>query len=909
MGYRILYVPRGTKESYQTMSQWNEFHIVEGLSITYINPSPGVYTNLTDEQVKILIRNNEDNSLSGFKLKLELKTNDDTFFSEITTETFTGIIPAMNESEYTFEAALNLLTIGRYDIKVTIISDENEELYNGTITVIIPECTPVDSGVTGNLCWWLCPDGTLTISGNGDMPNYEWIDWRYTSAPWDHKKELITVVVIEDGVASIGDYAFFDFYCKYYDNENTIRIIFTIPATVTSIGEMAFVDWSEGQRGLAEIINHATTPQPVCSSALENANKFILRVPAESVDAYKAAEFWEDFMMIIAIGDESGICSDPQPFEDNDNLSWSLCLDGTLTISGTGEIDDAWFSFNEFITAVVIERGITRIGYNVFTYYENLTSVTIPESISIIEEFVFNYCNRLISITVDTNNPNYSSEDGVLFNKDKTILIWYPAGKENANYDIPASVITIEDNAFGDCNYLTSITIPESVTSIGYVGFLSCNNLTSITVNDNNALYASVDGVLFDKDKTTIIQYPAGKENTNYIIPALVTTIGSNAFGGSNKLISVIIPETATTIGAYAFGNCINLSSVFSFAKIPPDLDGWGVFWGLPANKTLYVPAGTKETYQEMSQWDQFNIIESKHVISNAMPNLINLTENAQVKVFIANYDELPFTGFMLKLELNANDGAGFTHIATETYPGSIASMDVAEYIFTATLNLMAGGEFDIKVTIISNNDEELLSDTVTVFVAQLCASILANGKAGDHIWWWLCHDGRLTISGNGEMSDYDMPWEYRDLVTSVVIEHGITSIADWAFANHENLTSVSIPESVTTIGYFTFSYCGNLYKITNHAAIPQPINNYVFYYIDKSFVTLYVPEGSEEAYRNAEVWREFYKIEAIGVNQSVTGISLNKSALILEVGDSEQLAATIQPSDATNKKIYYARL
>ena len=124
------------------------------------------------------------------------------------------------------------------------------------------------------------------------------------------------------------------------------------------------------------------------------------------------------------------------------------------------------------------------------------------------------------------------------------------------------SVTSIGNYAFTDCYSLTSITIPNSVTSIGWYAFSGCSSLTSINVDVNNPNYCSIDGVLFNKDKTTLIQYPIGNTRTEYTIPNSVTSIGEGAFGDCSSLTSITIPNSVTSIGSYAFRDCSSLTSI-----------------------------------------------------------------------------------------------------------------------------------------------------------------------------------------------------------------------------------------------------------------------------------------------------------------------------------------------------------
>ena len=118
------------------------------------------------------------------------------------------------------------------------------------------------------------------------------------------------------------------------------------------------------------------------------------------------------------------------------------------------------------------------------------------------------------------------------------------------------------DGTFQGCNSLTTVSIPNNVTSIGYTAFGYCHGLTAIDVSSNNMNYASENGVLFNKAKTILIQYPIGKANTTYTTPDSVISIGGEAFSACSTLTSVSIGNSVVSIGDWAFGDCENLTSV-----------------------------------------------------------------------------------------------------------------------------------------------------------------------------------------------------------------------------------------------------------------------------------------------------------------------------------------------------------
>ena len=211
------------------------------------------------------------------------------------------------------------------------------------------------------------------------------------------------------------------------------------------------------------------------------------------------------FAGISALAEESGdfeyeILADGTA-EITDYYGWAETLEIPSTLDGytVTSIGDWTFAYCYSLTSITIPDSVTSIGRYAFSDCDSLTSITIPESVTSIGLVAFEGCHSLTSINVDENNKNYSSQDGVLFNKGKTELIQYPAGNERTSYGIPNSVTSIGDDAFSYCDSLTNITIPDSVTSIGGNAFYSCDSLTSITVDKNNNAYSSQDGVLFNK--------------------------------------------------------------------------------------------------------------------------------------------------------------------------------------------------------------------------------------------------------------------------------------------------------------------------------------------------------------------------------------------------------------------------
>ena len=481
-------------------------------------------------------------------------------------------------------------------------------------------------GTTGPLTWNIS-DSTLTISGEGAMPDYI-----LTSAPWFPHRHFITTVVIENGVTSIGNYAFRD--CE-------LMTSIAIPHGVIRIGHDAF--WR----------CHALTS---------------VIIP-DGVTSISDHTFYECMALT------------------------------TIVIPNSVEvIENRAFYFCWSLTSITLPNNLISIEDEAFAACWALTSITIPSSVTNIGISVFDFCGDLTSIDVENENAHYSSDNGVLFNKNKTTLIRCPIRK-TGSYIIPNGVKTIGYEAFFYCHNLTEISLPNSVTHIEIRAFSSCQDITSINIPSS---VKTIESWAFSGcSSLTSIEIPNSITNIEYgtfedcgfisvtipnsvisvgedafagcynlalieipnsvtsigngafsncgvisvALPSSIKSIGKNAFIGCTKLTSIVIPDGVTTIGEgafaycsslalvtlpssitkienYIFYRCYALSSVTNL-KTQPLLIYPEVFYNVNlSTRTLKVPASAVTNYQKTAVWKEFNIIGGDYLVKVSANNV-----------------------------------------------------------------------------------------------------------------------------------------------------------------------------------------------------------------------------------------------------------------------------------------------
>lgn len=277
------------------------------------------------------------------------------------------------------------------------------------------------------------------------------------------------------------------------------------------------------------------------------------------------------------------------------------------------EIGSACFENCAALKEAVLPEGLEKIGNNAFWACKKLTKVNIPLSAEV-DGCIFPICTSLKKVTLSKDHPILMLQDGVMFSRDGTTLLWYPAVKSAKTYRVPDgtqtivsdafcqakvqkvvlpdSLVTIEGSAFVECGKLKEINIPPLITDLE--GFTSnCSKLSTIKVEEGNPVFYTQDNVLFDRTKDQLVLYPVGKKGKTYEVPEGTKSIGSSAFSWSN-LKKVIIPGSVTEIEGNAFLLCQSLQTVVLSEGLEK-LGSYAFQW-CTSIKTITLPSTLRET-------------------------------------------------------------------------------------------------------------------------------------------------------------------------------------------------------------------------------------------------------------------------------------------------------------------------
>ncbi len=442
-------------------------------------------------------------------------------------------------------------------------------------------------------------------------------------------------------------------------------------------------------------------------------------------------------------------------------------------------IGDYAFSICEVMTEVNMPSSLTSIGKGAFESCRYVTSISIPAGVTSIGDKAFYCCLDLTGINVDANNQYYSSDNGVLYDKQKQTLMLYPIAKTDAVYTIPNTTTSIVDYAFYECDNITSVIMGENVESIGSRAFYGCSKLANVTMSSKltsigeYAFYYSLLETVTIPEGVTSIEtntFAYCHKLTSVTLPDSITSISTRAFFDCDALTSITIPENVTSIGTFAFYYCEALEEINWNAKNVNDLGN---------QDGIFAHAGVQGDGITLTIGESVERIPAYAFSPEYSPRYPNITE----VIFGKNLTEIGEGAF-----------CDCSSLTTITIPDNVTT--IGTYAFTSCEGLtdvvIGKGVQSIGTSAFSN-----------------CKS-LSNITVDENNQYYTSKD---SVIFDKEMKKLIMyPIGKTDV--SYQVPNGVTSIADRAFYCSEILASITIPNTLESIGSYAFYRCSNISNV-----------------------------------------------------------------------------------------------
>ena len=539
-----------------------------------------------------------------------------------------------------------------------------------------------------------------------------------------------------------------------------------------------------------------------------------------------------------------------------ENATWTLYTDGSLVISGNGDIPDydvntksPWFDYRASVSSIVVEDGITRIGNQAFTNLTKAEKASLPETVTSIGSYAFSYCPALKEVSLPSN---IDVLEEYTFNDCSSLV----------KIVIPDGVTTIANYTFFNCSALETVIFPESLTEIGYQAFYGCSSINELNLP---AEMTYIGGYAFaGGNKVKTVKVPAG-----------LTTIEAYTFSNFTSLENITIPDSITSIGMGAFYNCTSLAEVnFGGSKsqwnkitveefqndalntVTVNCSKFDISAVQCENGTIEVDkavAENGETVTVTATPDQCYALDAIYVNGTAISgNAFAAIEDAEVTAtFAVKHTEeyIPAIkadcqteGFTAGVKCSVCDAVitapvsvGFGDHSFTNYVSDNNATCEEDGTKTATCDRCDATDTQAdENSALGHSFTEYISNgdgTETSTCDNGCGTkdtrddgtSTARGTCGKNASWILYSDGELVISGTGDMADFmdGAPWaDHLDSIKKITVNDGITSIGACAFSGCVNLKEISLPETLVSIEVYALSYCENLSYIYIPASV-----------------------------------------------------------------------------------------
>ncbi len=519
-----------------------------------------------------------------------------------------------------------------------------------------------------------------------------------------------------------------------------------------------------------------------------------------------------------------------------------------VTVIGRGVLGLGVFHDCISLESIHLPNSLLEIQYDAFCNCSSLRSISIPPNVKTISPCSFNGCLSLNAINVDRKNPYYLSEDGILFDKEKSILLRFPPCTINETYTIPSNIIKL-GAAFCDCRNLHSININNGLKSIGCYAFAGCSSLQSISIPNS---VTHIEDHAFENCSSL----------QSISIPNSVIHIGNHAFAGCSSLQSISIPNSITSIGKGTFAGCSSLCNI----QIPDSIVEIGeyAFSKCKSLKSIFIPNSIKElknrTFSGCSSLQTVTISEGITKIWGTFSECVSL-QNITIPESTIQLGGYAFGECLSLKEI--------------TIPKHTTSISRAAFIKCDSLQSF----------IVNVDNPEFSSDDGILF-----------SKSRKTIVRYPPNKMSLTYAVPNETEHIsDCSFQGCKYLHTVILNPNIISIGNSSFSSCNLLSSFSIPKDVKTIGGYIFKGCHSLKTIRCKIEDlnETTINPDAFKEIDCDSIKLIIPEKTSEAYCSHPIFSIFKNIveslnsapnDKIRVSQLLNQINASLSTLNSEL-------------------------